>query len=107
MKFFCIGDADTVRAFRLAGIAGQVVRTPPEAAAALSSATARADCAIIILTARAAREIRGQVDTLRLERAQPLILEIPGPEGPLPGGKSLPQLVEQAIGIRVGQGEGT
>ncbi len=107
MKFFCIGDADTVRAFRLAGIAGQVVRTPAETAAVLSSAMARANCGIVILTEREALGIRAQVDMLRLERAQPLILEIPGPEGPLPGGKSLPQLVQQAIGIRVRQGEGT
>jgi len=35
VKFYCIGDEDTVRGFRLAGIEGQVVVSPEEAAAAL------------------------------------------------------------------------
>ena len=38
MKFYCIADADTVRGFRLAGIAGQVVTTAPqESCAAVTS----------------------------------------------------------------------
>lgn len=107
MKFFCIADADTVRGFRLAGIAGQVVTTAGEAAAALAGAVARPDCGLIILTERVAVDIRQQVDAIRLEQDLPLMVEIPGPEGPLPGHKSLRQLVQEAVGIRFGQGEGT
>ena len=102
MKFFCIADEDTVRGFRLAGITGQVVNTAEQAAAAVEAATAGTDPGIIILTEKVAAGIRRQVETIRLERDYPLIVEIPGPEGPLPGRKSLRQFVQEAVGIRVG-----
>jgi V/A-type H+/Na+-transporting ATPase subunit F len=102
VKFFCIADEDTVRGFHLAGITGQVATTAPQAANALEAAVNRADCGIIILTERIAASIRDQVDATRLERTQPLIVEIPGPDGPLTGRKSLREFVQEAIGIRVG-----
>lgn len=102
MKFFCIADEQTVRGFRLAGIAGQVVTTPTQAASAITSAAARSDCGILILTQRIAAGIPQQVEALRLERDRPLVVEIPGPEGPLPGHKSLRRFVQEAVGIRVG-----
>jgi V/A-type H+-transporting ATPase subunit F len=91
-----------VRGFRLAGVAGQVVTTAGDAAAAVAKAAAQAECGIIVLTERIAAEIRPQVETIRLEREHPLIVEIPGPDGPLPGRKSLRQIVQEAVGIRVG-----
>jgi V/A-type H+-transporting ATPase subunit F len=105
VKFCCIADEDTVRGFRLAGIAGQAVTTAPQAAAAVQQAIQRRDCGIIILTDTVASGIRSQVDTIRLERDQPLIVEIPGPDGPLPGRKSLRQLVQEAVGMRLGAEE--
>ncbi len=102
MKFYCIADEDTVRGFELAGVAGQVVATSDQAAAAVADALARPDCGIIVLTERVAAGIRPQVEAIRLERDRPLIVEIPGPEGPLPGRKSLRQFVQEAVGIRVG-----
>jgi V/A-type H+-transporting ATPase subunit F len=102
LKFFCIADEDTVRGFRLAGIAGQVVNTAEQAAAAVKAVTAQSDCGIIVLTEKVAARIRSQVEAIRLERDRPLIIEIPGPEGPLPGRKTLRQFVQEAVGIRVG-----
>ena len=106
MTFFCIADEDTVRGFRLAGVEGQVVTSPAEAAAALAAAFAQRGLSIVILTERVAAGIRAQVEALRFERDQPLIVEIPGLGGPLPGKRSLRQLVQGAVGIRVGQEEG-
>ncbi len=106
MKFFCIADEDTVRGFRLAGVSGQVVTTAWEAAEAVGQAVTQPDYGIIILTEKVAASIRQQVDAIRLERDQPLLVEIPGPEGPLPGHKSLRQFVQEAVGIRVDRGEG-
>ncbi len=101
MKLFCIADEDTVRGFRLAGIGGQAVRTTEQAATALAGAAARSDCGLIILTEAVATGIRPQVDRLRLEQSRPVLVEIPGPEGPLPGRKSLRRLVQEAVGLRV------
>lgn len=102
MKFYCIADEDTVRGFRLAGIAGQSVTTPDQAAAAVRQAVTQTEWGVIILTERLAASIRQQVEAIRMERDRPLIVEIPGPEGPLPGRKSLRQFVQEAVGIRVG-----
>jgi len=102
MKFYCIADEDTVRGFRLAGVPGQVVTTPQQAAEALSAAVAQAECGILILTQAVAAGIREQVDEIRLGREHPLIVEIPGPEGPLPGRKTLRRVVQEAVGISVG-----
>ena len=102
MKFYCIADEDTVRGFRLAGIAGQVATTAPQAATAMEAAMARPDCGIIILTEKVAAGIRDQADAIRLAQTRPLIVEIPGPEGPVTGRKSLREFVQEAIGIRVG-----
>lgn len=101
MKFYCIADEETVRAFRLAGVAGQVVDAGPMAAAAIEQAAAQPDCGILILTQSIAASIRSLVDTIRLERDRPLIVEIPGPDGPLPGRKSLRRFVQEAVGIHV------
>jgi len=105
VKFFCIADEDTVRGFRLAGVEGQAVETAQEAADAVRRAADRPDLGILILTDVVAADIRAQVDAIRLERDRPLVVEIPGPDGPLPGRKTLRQLVQEAVGIRIGQEE--
>lgn len=107
MKFYCIADEHTVRGFRLAGVKGQVVSSAPQAAAAVEKLVAQPECGILILTETVAAGIRQQVDRLRLERSRPLIVEIPGPEGSLPGRKSLRQFVQEAVGMKVGLEKGT
>ena len=101
MKMFCIADAETVRGFRLAGVAGQAVTSAQEAARAIESATSQPDYAIIVLTEKVADSIRAQVDRIRLETQTRLLVEIPGPDGPLPGRKSLRQLAQEAVGIHL------
>lgn len=101
MNFCCIADEETVRGFRLAGVSGEVVVTPAQAATALKKAVAQPDCGILILTEPVADGIRGQVDAIRLERSHPLIIEIPAPSGPRLGRRSLRQVVQAAVGIRI------
>lgn len=101
MKFYCIADEDTVRGFRLAGVSGQAVASAPEAALAMETVAAQPDCAVIILTETVADSIRPQVERIRFESPQPVIVEIPGPDGPLPGRKSLRQLAQEAVGIHI------
>lgn len=101
MNFFCIADEDTVRGFRLAGVAGQAVISADEAAVALRSAAAQPDSAILLLTETVADSIRAQVERTRFESSRPLIVEIPGPAGPLAGRKRLRQLALEAVGIPI------
>lgn len=101
MNFYCIADENTVRGFRLTGVSGQVVNTAAEAARAVEATAAQRDCAIIIITETVAESIRSQVEQMRFESPQPLIIEIPGPDGPLPGRKGLRQLAQEAVGIHI------
>jgi V/A-type H+/Na+-transporting ATPase subunit F len=102
VKFFCIADEDTALGFRLAGIGTQVARTADEARLAIEEAAVRLDYGVIIITERVAGWIRPLVDMIRLDRDRPLIVEIPGPEGPLAERKSLREFVQEAVGVRVG-----
>jgi V/A-type H+-transporting ATPase subunit F len=99
VKFYCIGDEETVRGFSLAGIAGQVAINPQQAARALQLAVGRRDYGIILLSDSLAAGIRDQVENIRLEREQPLIVEVPGPQGWMADRKELRQLVQQAVGL--------
>jgi V/A-type H+-transporting ATPase subunit F len=107
MKFHCIADEDTVRGFRLAGIDGEAVETAAEAEQAVRRTAENPGIGILILTDLVAAEIRPLVDDIRTNRSRPLIAEIPGPDGPMPGRKTLQQLVQEAVGIRIGQEEKT
>ena len=102
MMFYCIADEETVRGFRLAGIKAQTAATAEQAQAALADTAARPDCGVIIITEKVAAWIRPQVEMIRLERDRLLIVEIPGPEGPLSGRKSLREFVQEAVGVSVG-----
>ncbi|HEY3276128.1 MAG TPA: V-type ATP synthase subunit F [Syntrophorhabdaceae bacterium] len=102
MQFVCIGDEETAQGFRLAGITVMVVSTAEEASTAMEDSLARPDCGMVIITQTAASLIRPKVEEIRLERDHPLIVEIPGPDGPLPGRRSLREFVAEAVGVTVG-----
>lgn len=91
-----------MRGFRLAGIESYAAESAEEARDAIDNIAARPDCGIIIITEKAAAWIRQHIDMIRMEREHPLIVEIPGPEGPLSGRKSLRELVQEAVGVSVG-----
>jgi V/A-type H+/Na+-transporting ATPase subunit F len=103
VKFYCIGDEDTVRGFRLAGIEGYVVSNAQEAETALATVVRRRNAGVVIITDAIAAEIRPQVDAVRLDCERPLLVEIPGPQGPVAGRKTLRQLVQEAVGIRINE----
>jgi V/A-type H+-transporting ATPase subunit F len=101
VKFYCIADEDTVRGFQLAGIGAQVAATAEEARITIDEVAARPDCGVIIITEKVAAWIRPQIEMIRLTRGRLLIVEVPGPEGPLSGRKSLREFVQEAVGVSV------
>ena len=76
MEFFCIGDEDTVRGFRLAGVAGTAADSAAGVAAALAGAVSRPDCGVVLLTSSAAGLVRPLLEEIRLRRARPLVVEL-------------------------------
>ncbi|HNX95259.1 MAG TPA: V-type ATP synthase subunit F [Holophaga sp.] len=107
-RVYCLGDEDTVRGFRLAGVSGRTVLCPGEGADALGGglawALAQPDCDLLVLTEEVAAALGARMEALRNERTRPLIVEIPGPAGPRPGRENLRQLVQRAVGSRLEQG---
>jgi V/A-type H+/Na+-transporting ATPase subunit F len=89
----------------LAGVEGRVVTDAEQAAEALREVARASDVGVVIIVDAIAAEVREQVDAIRLESERPLLVEIPGPTGPLPGRKTLRQLVQEAVGIRISQEE--
>jgi len=75
VEFYCIGDDDAVRGFRLAGVRGRAVNGAAATAEALEEAAARADCGVIIITSAAAGLVRARLNEIK-ERSRPLIAEI-------------------------------
>jgi vacuolar-type H+-ATPase subunit F/Vma7 len=101
VKYFVIADEDTVLGFRYAGVEGHAVRTPEEARAALVECVASRTSGIVILTDEIAATIQGEVNKLRFEAEVPLIVQVPGPDGPLPGRADLLTMIREAMGIKV------
>jgi V/A-type H+/Na+-transporting ATPase subunit F len=101
VRFFCIGDEDTVAGFRLAGCEARPATTAEEARTALAEATLGHDCGIIIITERMADAVRDEIEAIRFGRERPLIVEVPGPEGAVSGRKDLREVVQEAVGMRI------
>ncbi len=101
MRFFCVGDEETVRGFRLAGIDGQVVSSAQQAEEILTALQADGTCGIVILTQAIGQLVPEAVQRFRFSSRPPLLVEVPGPEGPQAGHRSLQQLMQEAVGIRI------
>ena len=101
MKYYVIGDEDTVLGFGMVGVEGRVAEGAAEADSAFQDAVQRKDVGIVIVTERTAQLIRARVDPYVLSRRFPLVVEIPDRRGPLPGRPSVRDMVTSAIGIKI------
>lgn len=99
MKYFVIADHDTVLGFRHAGVQGQAVHSADQARSALAQQVAERKAAIIILTDDIAHVIADEVNRLRFESSTPLVVQIPGPQGPDPKRPDLEALIREAMGV--------
>jgi len=98
LKYFVIGDEDTVLGFSLVGVDGQSVSKRAEALEAFDRALQNKDYGIIIITEAVSDLIRDTVDKYLFTEAFPLIVEIPSAkEGKYK--KDLRALVNDAIGV--------
>lgn len=101
MDFFVIAEDEIVLGFRLIGIQGETAVTREEALTAFRRAVTIPDLKVLILT----EEISAVLDDVILEwnmsGSFPLIVEIPGMQGRLPGKKTLVESIREAIGINV------
>ena len=101
MKLLVIGNQDAVWGFALTGIHGQVATTAADLRQALDAALADAEVGIILVTEDAADLDRQRVEKLMLRTSTPLIVELPGPQGPNPDRPSLNDVIRRTIGVKI------
>lgn len=101
MKFYVIGDEETVLGFRLAGVEGEVADTPESLRDALDRAFQKEDLGVIIIPERLAAKIRQDVDRYVYKTTFPLIIEIPDRLGPLEDRGSVRDLIQAAVGVHI------
>ena len=101
MKFFVLGDEDTVLGFQLAGVEGKVVREADEVREGLKEAFADQRFGIIIIPERLADLARHDVDQYTYKTSFPLIIEIPDRMGPVEGRGSVRDMIRSAVGVHL------
>ena len=101
MSIHVLGDEDTVLGFRLAGIRGTVASSDEGLAEQFRRMVDQEQAQIVLVTEDVAGGIRSLVDKYRMRGTFPIVVEIPDAEGPLPGRRSIEQLIREAIGFEV------
>jgi len=101
LAYYVIADEDTVLGFRYAGVSGEAVGSAEQARAAFQQAVNERRAKILILTDVIAETIRDEVNAVRTGPTWPLVVEIPGPAGAMPGKRTLLELIQEAVGVRV------
>ena len=102
MKFFLISDnVDTKMGMRFAGIPGVVVHEEDEVRRELTAAMEREDIAVILMTEKLVKLCPDIVYDLKLNRKQPLIVEIPDRHGNGRTKDSITRYVRDAIGVKL------
>ena len=113
MDYFFLGDPELVTAFRFVGIDGIAVNGADDARGAFRRITEGYDetsgtvlpggesCRILIVSEEVADWLGGDLINWQLSNRYPLIVEVPGLMGRLPGRKTLVDSIREAIGIHV------
>lgn len=102
MKFYLISDnVDTQMGMRFAGIEGVVVHEEEEVRRELTAAMEREDIAVILMTEKLVSLCPDIVYDLKLNRKQPLIVEIPDRHGNGRTKDSITRYVQEAIGVKL------
>ena len=116
MDYFFLGDAELVTGFRFIGIEGMAVEDSSQAEAAFRGITEgwnetaglllpflpdAGSCRVLIITEEVADWLDNYLIKWQLTGRYPLVVEIPGIMGRLPGRKTLVDSIREAIGIHV------
>ena len=101
MKFFLIGDKETVLGFSLAGVEGKVAESEAEILKLLRKVKHCSHISIVMITERLAERVRPFLQSMILQKEGPLILEIPDRRGPLKHKGSVEALVLSALGMKM------
>ena len=102
MKMYLISDnVDTKTGMRLAGIEGVVVHGHDEVAAAFKNAVENIKPAIILITQKAANDIKEELAEAKMSMLMPLITTIADRHGNDNFTDTIAQCISEAVGIKI------
>ena len=102
MKMYLISDnRDTYTGMRLAGVEGVIVHERQELKEALETVFQDREIGIVLLTEKFGREFPDLIDEARLDRRQPLLIEIPDRHGTGRKENFITDYVSEAIGLKL------
>ncbi len=102
MKMYLISDnRDTYTGMRLAGVEGVIVHERQELKEALETVFQDREIGIVLLTEKFGREFPDLIDEARLNRRQPLLIEIPDRHGTGRKENFITDYVSEAIGLKL------
>ncbi|MDR0999552.1 MAG: V-type ATP synthase subunit F [Clostridiales bacterium] len=102
MKIYLISDnVDTRTGLRLVGVDGAVVHTADELRGQLDKVMEDPDIGILLIMEKLSRQFPDIIDTLRLSRALPLVVEIPDRHGTGRAKDFLTAYIRDAIGVKI------
>ena len=102
MQFYLISDnVDTLIGMRLAGIDGIVVHKAEEVRNNLQQITDNKEIAVILITEKLVNLCHDLIYDYKLNRKQPLIVEIPDRRATSNITETLSSYIESAIGLKI------
>lgn len=102
MRFFLISDnTDTLMGMRLSGIEGVLVGSTEEVSEQLDKVMAAEDIGVVLMTDKAVSMCRDKVYSYKLERALPLIVEIPDRHASSRISDTISEYLREAVGIKL------
>lgn len=102
MKMYLISDnVDTLTGMRLAGVEGEITHGRKEAKAAVEKVLEDRTLGILLITEKLSFEIPELIDEIKLNRRQPLLVEIPDRHGSGRQENFITTYINEAIGIKL------
>ena len=103
--YHIIGDKDTVLGYRFAGVSGDAVEDAAQAKTAFEKAVEDPSITVLLLTEAVEDMIPDMVMKHRMAAVPPYLAVVQDIWGPRGGRKSLQELINEAVGIRISSEE--
>ena len=102
MKMYLISDnVNTLTGMRLAGVEGEIAHGRKEAKAAVEKVLEDRTLGILLVTEKLSFDIPELIDEIKLNRRQPLLVEIPDRHGSGRQENFITTYINEAIGIKL------
>ena len=99
--YHIIGDKDTVLGYRFAGVSGDAVENAAQATTAFENALKDSGITVLLVTEAVEDMIPDMVMKHRMAAVSPYLAVVQDIWGPRGGRKSLQELINEAVGIRI------